>query len=125
MLIQHFVVEGKPMGSHMLPMKVNGSGQLYEPFSSAWFCPYCADIWARAFITGGDRESKRFKVFEHPCRRHLQDLNYESRFGVPGSLIPWQQPELQDTFPPEVWQWEFLRHADWWEHFNTGVNSND
>lgn len=105
MTTQHFIIEGKHLGTvergrHF----VHGEVQL--PQAYAFFCPYCAEIWARCPVDG----VKAFHALTSTCRRHKR-----SSFSVPGSLRVALDDDFNNSFPPEVIRWEFHRYLNYYE----------
>lgn len=81
--------------------------ELWAPPSYAWFCPVCADIWARAFVPG-----EEFQVTVNPCIDH--ELKYW-RTLVPGSLLLVFDPEFNLDLSLEAWAREFEVHVRYFE----------
>lgn len=101
---QHFFVEGRSLGS-CPRYPIHQHGHPDKPQSFAFFCPVCAEVWARAVIF-----DTKFRVFTVPCRKHTHD-----GWRVPGSL--WLPLELDfiAAFSGEVLKREFLLHLDYAE----------
>lgn len=57
--------------------------EMQEPYSHAWFCPSCGDVWARAHIN-----NHKFTIEGGYCRKHADP----SPFNVPGTMmIVWNE----------------------------------
>ena len=101
---QHFIIEGDFLGSSPRePQLIHG---IYmKPFSYAYFCPVCAEIWARCPI-----EDRPFTVWTLPCRGHTT-----GHYQVPGSLTLSWDNDFNLAFPPRVVEWECDRHLEYFE----------
>ena len=76
-----------------------------RPVSFAFFCPVCAEVWARAGIP-----DERFFAFHVPCRKHTYD-----GVKVPGSLYACGDVDFLKALPADVLLREFLLHLDYAE----------
>jgi len=72
--------------------------------SYAWFCPYCADIWARAIVT----TAPVFQSNAHPCEKHLLPDGW--LFQLPGSIFLSWDKDFTAALPRELWEREFNLH---------------
>jgi hypothetical protein len=103
MLTQHFYIENRSLGScQRYPLTNRGT----RPISYAFFCPVCAEVWARAVIF-----DTQFFCFHKPCRKHHVDAG-----GIPGSLWMPMEPEFTSSLDGEVLKREFLLHLDYLEN---------
>jgi hypothetical protein len=104
--LQHFIVEGKYLGNAMRG-RVFIYAEPVPPHSYAFFCPVCAEVWARCPVeivaTGKHRE---FTVSTHPCRKHTTHA-----LAFPGSLWNWDE-DFTAAFPDAVIAWEFHQHLE-------------
>jgi hypothetical protein len=99
---QHIIVEGRHLGTTERPPALV-MGQFQRPISYAFFCPCCAEIWARCPVEG----QERWMVQTIPCRKHST-----SKYVVPGSLtLPWDG-EFTTALPKDALSWELERHLD-------------
>ena len=103
--LQHFFIEGKHLGTADRSL-ITVRGQLQPPESIAFWCPHCAEVWARAMIEEGNFCDIRFI----PCKKHPHRI-----YQVSGSLHTAMEPEFNECFPEEVLKWEFERHLDYYE----------
>ena len=102
---QHFLIEGKHYGT-ALRGSVTVHAELQPPDSLAYFCPVCAEVWARCPVETG-RGTIPFHVLTMPCRHHPTH-----GLAVPGSLwINWDGA-YTDHFPENVVRWELERHLE-------------
>lgn len=102
MFTQQVYVEGTFMGSFERGLK-QVHAQYDKPFSYAWFCPSCGDVWARALIAGHD-----YQIQGGYCHRHPGPSPYT----VAGSLLlAWDEPFNQLLLScPDVVVWEARVH---------------
>lgn len=108
--IQHFIVEGKLLGSAVIKPYFY-DGILKAPFPHCLVCQYCADVWARFPIEGGD---KPFIVRTGLCRKH----GHHFETVVSGSLTLLGAPEWQNYWPDGALQWELERELDFYERWH-------
>lgn len=102
---QTFFVEGKYLGQAMRPLVLH-MGAYAPPLSFAYFCPVCAELWARCPVAGSE-----WMVWTRPCRKHPPQYS-----SIPGSLwLPWEK-SFNDAFTPELLAWELDRHLDYADH---------
>jgi len=101
---RHYLVNGKLLGSVQCD-KVVVHDQMAEPTSYAYFCPVCANIWARApVVNNATGETIRFQVWSICCEHHQDRVVGKSE--IPGQLfLRWDKP-YNDLFPREVLQYE-------------------
>lgn len=109
--LRHFIVEGKHLGA--TPCSAEFVHELLlPPEPVAYFCPHCAEIWARAMVTTTDNVfceaiTMPWRVYTVPCRKHPGSM-----FQVPGSLdLPWVKGWLE-SFPDSAVAWEFQRQME-------------
>lgn len=84
-----------------------------KPFSLAYFCTTCGDIWGRIVVGDGDD----WQSLQVPCEHHLPH-NLSDNNSVPGSVIYWMHSErlasgmwwaaVIDFLPRSVLEREFL-----------------
>lgn len=104
MSIQHFLVDGKYLGScERQPMFWMGT--LCKPASFVFVCPMCGDAWGKAMI-----DNCQVLVFTKACIKHKQSV-----FDIPGSMWMPLEPEFTNSLCGEVLQREFLLHLDYIE----------
>ena len=106
---QYFIVEGKVLGSAERSM-VFVHAQPQCPQSYAFFCPVCAEVWARCPVERREGQTEPFMVWSIPCRKHRTHA-----LAIPGSLMLEWEPEFVEAFPDEVVKWEFDRHLEFYE----------
>ena len=108
-ILQHFIVEGKYLGTAERQM-LFVHAQPQRPVSYAFFCPVCAEVWARCPVERADGTTENFMVWTQACRKHTFH-----RLAVPGSLTLSWEPDFTAAFPDELVRWEFDRHLDYAE----------
>lgn len=120
MPIQHYIIEGNHLGSAAIPLTQPTNIGFYPLRSLAYFCPYCADIWARFPIEGDTQE---WAVLTHPCRKH------PSRpFAIAGSTYAPSSRIFPSPLPEPLLAWELQRHLDYFEQgqdYDYRANSDD
>ena len=91
-------IEGQAYGSFTPGVAWEG----YCPNGLAFFCPYCARIWATIYIPG-----EQHQAVARPCLQHHDSPRW------PGGSI-WINGEawINDHLPPAAIQYEFLRTCD-------------
>lgn len=98
-LLQHFVVDGRYLGSRPLP-------RCGAPVpSTVLFCPVCGEIWARIVSDG----SSIWQFRLHRCRKH-PDFTLTIPDGGLLSDSPWSACpffQFSDDWPPPAIQFEF------------------
>lgn len=105
---QHFIIEGKHLGT-ALRSKAIVHAQMEIPYSYAYFCPCCAEVWARCPVECPEGHSP-FQVWEVPCKKHFTD-----NLRIPGSLwLSWDKT-YNDSFPEGMVKWELDRCLDYAE----------
>lgn len=82
----HFYVRGSIptemyLGSTTQPLK-RVHAEYQPPYSHAWFCPDCGEVWARAAVVSGSYQSK-FTIEGGQCDRHPSPSPYH----VPGTML--------------------------------------
>ena len=111
---QHFYAEGAFLGSVVRP-SVIVHGELQSPYSYAYFCPDCGEVWARCRAREiGKFHSAKWQVQGGYCRKHPERSN---PFSVAGSLMLAWEPEYCELLLscPDVVKWEFDRHMEFIE----------
>jgi hypothetical protein len=109
---QHFIVEGKHLGSAVRPLRFIDHGQrIAAPSSQSFFCSLCGDVYAKFPVTNTDTgEVHSFTVNYGICRKCPSPGNT-----VPGSVKCLWDSDLEKYYPDEVLKGEFLRHLDFLE----------
>lgn len=105
---QHFIVEGKPLGeAPRSPIFCGG----YEnpPPAYSFFCPVCADVWARCPVLSEVGSESRFQVITKECRRHSELTNLWLT-QIPGSLHLVWDDLFTRSFPHAVLERELFLH---------------
>lgn len=106
---QSYIVEGKFLGEVFVPM-AHTNAELHRPYSTAYFCPHCAEIWARCPV----QEHPEFHALTVPCRKHPSRA-----YKIAGSMLIENQACLFPLhLPDELVRWEFDRHMAYWEQYN-------
>lgn len=109
MPVQSYIVEGKYLGEVTVPKEITHA-TIHHPFSTAYFCPHCAEIWARCPV----QENPEFHVLTVPCRKHPSRA-----FQIAGSLLVVNKVSLFPLYLPDALvRWEFDRHLEYWEQYN-------
>lgn len=103
---RHFIIEGRHLGTAEIAEEII-HGTLIAPVPFAYFCPKCAELWARFPIEGS---VKNWQVYHQPCRKHSHDW-----FSPAGALFLSWKPEFLETFPDEAVRWEFERWMNFYE----------
>lgn len=105
---QHLYLDKRDLGSSPRDtIFVHGEAQ--PPHSSAFFCPVCADVWARAAVLRSDGQMMRAVVWTRPCHKHTGD-----GYGISGSLLlPWDRG-FNEALPLAALQREVVLHCDDW-----------
>ena len=83
------------------------------PYSLAYFCPECGDIWARCPVFDSNGRRTKWEIGGGYCMLHPGP----SPFTVAGSLLLSWEPEYSALLLtlPEVVKWEFDRHMEFFE----------
>ncbi len=104
--LRHFVVEGKFFGTVACEKELCHS-EYHPPRSIAYFCPKCAEVWARCPVEGTPNDND-WEVTSRVCRKHK-----ESHWHTPGILdLPWK-PGYFEGFPDPAVRWEFQRELEY------------
>jgi hypothetical protein len=107
---QHFFVENHYFGS-VKRGEVRTHEQMTAPRSYAYFCPICAEVWARCPVEHVGAAAGTFRCIETPCRKHTKHA-----WAVPGSLMLLWDKEFSEILPDELVQWEFECHLNYAEN---------
>lgn len=102
---QHFIVEGKYLGTAQRKLSIVHH-EVQAPYSYAYFCPHCAELWARCPVEVPSGHAP-FQVWSIPCRKHPIDS-----LRVPGSLFLEWDKTFNNCLPEGVLRWELDRHLD-------------
>lgn len=107
MFPQHFIVEGRHLGTAMRRSEMREDGARV-PLSFAFFCRKCGDLWAKCPVEPSPGESSPWICYNIDCRKHQTPGNP----AIPGSLqLPWLDP-FNEVFPEAVTKWELDRHLE-------------
>jgi len=99
---QQFIVNGKYLGAAPRTF-VPVHETLAPPSSYAYFCPVCADLWARCPVTDTITNSmEKFQVWTVPCEKH----QHNSHHHIPGSLFLVWDKTFNESFPEDVLRYE-------------------
>lgn len=101
---QHFIVEGKYLGSAQRGLTFINGG-IGAPQSYAFFCPLCGDLWARCPVEANDGLTEEFMVWTKCCKKHGRHS-----FDLPGSLYMAWDKSFSDSFPDELLREEFKHY---------------
>lgn len=115
MFEQHFYIANRFMGSVVRPHVVV-HGERQPPYSYAYFCSVCGDVWAKCPVSEESGEGHLTSVYQIQggcCPAHAS----ESPFVVPGSLMLSWEPEYNALLLscPDVAKWELECHLDFIE----------
>lgn len=104
MYTQHYIVGGKYLGQSPRS-KVHVHEELQPPYSFAYFCPQCGDVWARCpVVKDSTQETQRYMVHALACEKHQQD-----RFLQPAGAMMLSWDEVYNAaMPLEVLRRELL-----------------
>lgn len=106
--IQRFIVEGRYLGEGRRTFDKRGMVPS-APVSYAFFCPVCAEVWARCPVSLPDSEKYQpFQVLTANCRK----CRTNNVFKVPGELTCSWDHEFVEAFPQEVLQRELMLLLD-------------
>lgn len=107
---QSIFVGNRFLGSFVRPaMLVHGERQ--PPYSYAYFCPDCGEVWARCPTQSvGTTQTEKWQVQGGHCKLHPGP----SPFTVAGSLLLSWEPEYSSLLLscPDVVRYEFDRHME-------------
>ena len=103
--IQHFIVHNKHLGTaERESVFIHARPQL--PFSYAFVCPECGDLWARCPVLLGDKMQKFF-LWNCNCKKCSQSVLHPR-----GSLLLALEPEFNAAVLEAAAHWEFERAMD-------------
>lgn len=94
-------IEGKHLGSFTTPE--------WLQFSLAYFCPKCAEVWARIAVRTEANRDLNFVPLQAACRNH------SDYWSVPGSLTYGRYNELLSSLPLPAMLHELKVHITWAE----------
>jgi len=97
---QRFFIRGQPFGAAERGL-VFIHAEACQPWSIAFFCPQCGDVWAKAEIEGS-----RYHVYTHPCDKHPSRTPVWIN-DVPGSILLPLDKDYNDALPLAVLKREF------------------
>lgn len=106
MAIQHFVVQGKYLGSRQVPNFLSSSTfGMRATWTMCLFCPQCADIWARLVVEGAGYAQN----WTERCPKHGGGaIDRECRF-------EWWPCALEKDWPEEALRYVLLRELTLFE----------
>lgn len=108
-ITQHFIIRGKYLGNAQRQMTSRHS-PAQVPTSYAFFCPVCAEVWARCPVEVVEGAPEHFMVWTKACSKH-----FVHRMEVPGSIyLDWDK-DFTESFPEGVLREELLLHLDFAE----------
>jgi len=90
--------------------------QWQKPRSYAWFCPVCAEVWARCMVASHD-----FMVWTHVCEEH-EDA-FSPAWTIPGSILIPMQTAFNESLPLSLWQREVELHLRHYEKYHQEIES--
>ena len=93
MFKQHFIVEGKLLGT-VTRKFIRYHAEIGPPRGEAFFCPECGRLWAQCPIEG-----EPCNVIARSCGRHE---SVSLIFALPGSLLQSWNPDFEAAFPKEA-----------------------
>lgn len=101
MLTQHFILEGRYLGSATRLFDLTAGGL---PLSYGFFCHACGEVYAKCPI-----DNRPWQYWSRTCRK----CPGSQTLGVPGSASLSWDPEYMAALPLPVLAWEFLRELDY------------
>lgn len=108
-ITQHFIVEGQYLGQSIRSLK-HYHNEVGLPPSYAFFCPVCAEVWARCPVDLNGK-LQPFMAWSVACKKH----EHPHGLWVPGSLmLSWDKP-FTDSLPDAAVRRELIIHLDWAE----------
>jgi hypothetical protein len=114
---QSIYIEGRFLGSFIRPAAIVHA-ERQQPYSYAYFCPECGEVWARCPVQriGDNLSRSMYQIQGGYCRRHVGP----SPFTVAGSLLLSWEPEYSNLLLscPDVVRWEWKRHNEFFERRN-------
>jgi hypothetical protein len=102
MATQTWIIEGMMYPPEQIPQELIRA-QYSRPFSIAYFCPYCGEIWARRIVQGGDPQ---WVLWNKPCSKHPHSLSR----GLSGSVWLGWGTDSDRNLPKAVLRREALLH---------------
>jgi hypothetical protein len=105
-ITQHFIIEGKYLGSSEREM-IYVHAQKQIPYSYAFFCPVCAALWATCPVEMISGKPEHFQVLTRACHRH-----YHHAMEVPGSIFVGWDKDFNNAIPLEALRWELKQHLE-------------
>lgn len=109
-MLQHFIIEGKYLGSAERLFDLTRGA---SPLSYGFFCHACGEVFAKCPIDG-----RPWQYWSRTCRK-CAALGGGS-LGIPGSIDLSWDPEFTSAFPLSVLVWEFQRELDYHERLQNG-----
>jgi hypothetical protein len=113
-----------PLAHYFLGQRHLGASPVHpQSRSHCFFCPTCADIWARVMVEGA-RESE---VHTNACAKHTNTQTF-THGQPPGSMLPTLHlflveaaagsPLLPENLPAEALEREFQVALNWFERIS-------
>ena len=113
MFDMHFYADNKYLGSAVRGLR-RVHAEYQRPYSHAWFCPDCADVWARVGVFPlGSSQNERFTVEGGQCQQHAGPSPYH----VPGTMLLAWDDEFNKLLLscPDAVKREFDLHMKFYE----------
>ena len=105
MHVQQFIIGTKYFGTAPRTYEAV-HGTVVPPSSYAYFCPVCAEVWARCPVTSvASGKVSRFQVLTLTCGKHT---NTEA-LQIPGSLFLSWDRAYSEAFPEELIRYELTQ----------------
>ena len=106
---QHFFIEGEHLGS-IERANIFVHSTEAPPESEAFFCPFCARIWAILSVEGQPAAAHHVLCEKHQRCEQMGD--WQIGLGdYPGSILHNWNPSMVQTFPRRVLEREFLLYC--------------
>ena len=110
---QHFIIGGQyfPAADRTLAIT---HAQAHTPYSYAFCCPKCGEVWARAGVEG----NSQWSFLQRACSKHSEGLQ------VPGSVwLSWDR-DFTNAFPLELLLRELHLHINYFEGASSCAGSS-
>lgn len=95
-----FFIQGEFLGTSLVEGE-DRRGASRPPWSIAYFCPACGEVWARIHFEG-----QRFYTCTRLCDKHASEMRIE----VPGSIWVPFEPAIMRELPEAVLRRELQTH---------------
>lgn len=105
-MLQTWVIEG--VTYEPAPIALERVHSEYQrPFSVAYFCPFCGEIWARRIVTDtGPGRDPEWSLWHRPCSKHPNSISR----GLSGSVWLGHNIDVDRGLPLPVLKREALIH---------------